>query len=138
VELDLIPNGTRITEKTEGAAHDISASPTRTFLCVLTIFSQIEQESLDVSVWGSPGGENWGAMPLLKMPQSFYRGVVKQALDLARRPEIRFLRARCDVARWGRGAPEASFVIGFRLTEIPVFTKNDPSPSLIEAHSNSR
>jgi len=138
MELDLIPAGTRITEKTEGATYDVSASPTRTFLCVLTIFGQIEQESLDVSVWGSADGENWDAMPLLKMPQSFYRGTVKQALDLARRPEIRFLRARCDVARWGRGVPEANFVIGFRLTEIPVFTTSDLSPSPIEAHSNSR
>jgi hypothetical protein len=135
MELDLIPNGTRITEKTEGATHDINASLTRAFLCTLTIFDQIEQESLDVSVWGSADGENWGAMPLLKMPQSFYRGMVKQALDLARRPEIRFLRARCDVARWGRGAPEAMFVIGFRLAEIPAFITADPLRPATEFHS---
>jgi hypothetical protein len=135
MELDLIPEGTRITEKTEGAAHDISSTPTRAFLCTLTIFGQIEQESLDISVWGSSDGENWGAMPLLKMPQSFYRGVVKQALDLARRPEIRFLRARCDVARWGRGTPEAVFVIGFRLLEIPAFTSAAPSCPAPEVHS---
>lgn len=122
MELDLIPVGTRITEKTDGTAFDISASATRTFLCTLAILEQIEQESVDVSVWGSADGENWGKMPLLKMPQSFYRGVVKQALDLARRPEIRFLRTRCEVARWGRGAPEAMFVIGFRLTEVSAFT----------------
>jgi hypothetical protein len=137
MELDLIPAGTRITERTDGAAHDISASSTRTFLCTLTIFDQIEQESLDVSVWGSAEGEKWGAMPLLKMPQSFYRGVVKQALDLARRPEIRFLRARCDVARWGRGAPEAMFVMGFRLGEIPAFTTAEPPRPATEVHSTT-
>jgi hypothetical protein len=134
MELDLIPAGTRITEKTESAIHDISASPTRTFLCTLTIFGQIEQESLDVSVWGSADGENWGTMPLLKMPQSFYRGVVKQALDLARRTEIRFLRARCDVGRWGRGSPEAMFVIGFQLAEIPVFTTTGLPRPATELH----
>jgi hypothetical protein len=135
MELDLIPAGTRVTERIDGAAYDIIASHTRAFLCMLTIFDQIEQESLDVSVWGSTDGENWGIMPLLKMPQSFYRGVVKQALDLARRPEIRFLRARCDVARWGRGAPEAMFVLGFRLTEVPAFTAATQPHQTPDAHS---
>jgi hypothetical protein len=137
MELDLIPVGTRITKKTNGAAFDISASATRTFLCTLAILEQIEQESVDVSVWGSPDGEIWGTMPLLKMPQSFYRGVVKQALDLARRPEMRFLRARCEVARWGRGAPEAMFVIGFRLTEVSAFTNSVAAHPTQEVHSST-
>lgn len=121
MEFDLIAPGMRITAKMDGAAYDLSASRTRTFLCTLVIAQQIEQESIDVAVWGSPDGENWGTMPLLKMPQRFYRGETKQALDLSHRPEIRFLRARCEPNRWGRVAPEPMFVIGFHLAEVPAF-----------------
>jgi hypothetical protein len=42
-------------------------------------------------------------------------------LDISHRPEIRFLRARCEPNRWGRVAPEPMFVIGFRLAEVPAF-----------------
>jgi hypothetical protein len=48
--LDLIPAGTRLDATGDGAAFDISASATRTFLCRLTLTDQIEQESLDVSI----------------------------------------------------------------------------------------
>jgi hypothetical protein len=128
MEFDLISPDTRVTATLDGAAHDISNSSTRTFLCTLVITRQIEQESLDVSVWGSADGESWGVMPLLKMPQRFYRGDTKQVLDLSHRPEIRFIRARCEVNRWGRVAPEPMFVIGFRLAETPAFV-GDPSHS---------
>src|SRR5438046_10397570 len=68
-KLDLIPVGTRLEATGDGAAFDISASATRTFLCRLTLTDQIEQESLDVSIWGSSDGETWKKKPLLKLPQ---------------------------------------------------------------------
>jgi hypothetical protein len=37
------------------------------------------------------------------------------------KPEIRFIRAKYDLARWGRVAPHPMFVLGFRLIEIPKF-----------------
>jgi hypothetical protein len=121
MELDLIPAGTRLTENGDGEARDISASKTRTFLCVMDITDQIEQESVDLSIWGSADGQDWGKMPQLKMPQRFYRGDTRQILDLSMKPEIRFLRARWELARWGRVAPHPMFVLGFHLTEVPAF-----------------
>jgi hypothetical protein len=121
MELDLIPTGTRATENGGGESHDISGSQTRTFLCSMVITEQIEQESVDISVWGSLDGQNWGTHPLLKMPQRFYRGETRQILDLTLRPEIRFVRAKWELARWGRVAPHPMFVLGFRLTEVPAF-----------------
>src|SRR6266699_2377492 len=47
--LALIPRDTRMEANGEGAAFDISASATRTFLCRLTVTDQIEQESLAAS-----------------------------------------------------------------------------------------
>jgi hypothetical protein len=121
VEFGLIPPGTRLTANGDGEALNIDSSQTRTFLCSMDITEQIEQESVDVSIWGSVDGQDWGKMPLLKMPQRFYRGDTRQVLDLAMRPEIRFLRAKWELTRWGRVAPHPMFVLGFYLIEIPAF-----------------
>lgn len=121
MELDLIPAGTRLTANGDGEAHEISASKTRTFLCTMDITDQIEQESVDLSIWGSAKGQDWGKIQLLKIPQRFYRGETRQILDLSMKPEIRFLRARWELARWGRVAPHPMFVLGFHLSEVPAF-----------------
>jgi hypothetical protein len=118
---DLIPPGTQLTSNGEGEPCDISSSATRTFLCSMVITSQIEQESVDISIWGSEDGQNWGTKPLLKIPQSFYRGETRQILDVSLKPEIRFLRAKWELVRWGRVAPHPMFVLGFHLAEIPAF-----------------
>lgn len=123
MEFDLIAPDTQLTANGEGHAHDIASSQTRTFLCSMFISDQIEQESADISVWGSSDGQDWGKLPLLKMPQRFYRGETRQVLDLTLKPEIRFLRAKWELVRWGRVAPHPMFVLGFRLTEVPAFAR---------------
>ena len=119
MEFDLIPNDTLVKESGFGAAVDIRASQTRTFFCVMNITDQIEQESVDVSIWGSADGENWGTHPILKLPQQFYRGETRAVLDLTLVPEINFIRAGWDLNRWGRVAPLPMFVLGLHLKEIP-------------------
>ena len=119
MEFDLIRPGTKLIANGEGEAHDISSSATRTFMCWIEITEQIEQESVDIAIYGSEDGQTWGKMPLLKMPQRFYRGDTNQILDLSMKPEIRYLRAKWDLARWGRVAPHPMFVLGFRITEVP-------------------
>jgi len=126
-ELALIAAGTRLQANGDGAAADISGSATRTFLCRLRITEQIEQESLDVAIWGSPDGENWGTKPLLKMPQGFYQGESKLVLDVTLRPEIHYIRARWELNRWGRVAPTPMFVAGLRLEEIPPMSRETPT-----------
>jgi hypothetical protein len=128
MKFDLIPAGTRLTANGEGQPHEIGASVTRTFICAMFITEQIEQESVDISVWGSADGHDFGKLPLLKMPQRFYRGETRQILDLAMKPEIKFLRAKWGLARWGRVAPLPMFVVGFSLTEIPAFAHNPAVP----------
>lgn len=121
--LALIPQNSRLESSGDGASFDISASQTRTFLCLLTVTDQIEQESLDVSIYGSSDGENWTKKPLLKLPQQFYRGHTKMILDLSLRPEIKFIRARWELNRWGRGAPLPMFVADLQLTEVPPMSR---------------
>jgi hypothetical protein len=119
MKLNLIPPDTKLEANGDGAAFDISTSATRTFLCLLTVTEQIEQESLDVLIYGSADGETWTKKPLLKLPQQFYRGRTKLVLDLSLRPEIKLIRARWGLNRWGRGAPLPMFVAGLELVEIP-------------------
>ena len=126
-KLELVPHDTRLEANGNGAAFDISASATRTFLCRLTVTDQIEQESLDLSIWGSADGESWTKKPLLKLPQQFYRGTTKMILDLSLRPETKFIRARWELFRWGRVAPTPMFVAGLELAEIPPMSRETPT-----------
>jgi hypothetical protein len=80
-----------------GEAHD------ETLLLTLGITHTIEQESLDVTVWGSADGKEWGIQPLLSFPQKFYCGTYQALLNLKPYTGLRFLRAKWNVRRWGRG-----------------------------------
>ena len=126
MEFELIPLGTLVEESGYGVAVDIRASQTRTFFCLMDITDQIEQESVDVSIWGSADVENWGTHPILKLPQQFYRGETRAVLDLTLVPEINFIRADWDLNRWGRVAPLPMFVLGLRVTEIPAMPGRVP------------
>jgi hypothetical protein len=121
MEFDLIPAGTRLTSNGDGESRDVGASQTRTFLCSMLITGQLEQESVDISIWGSANGQDWGKFPLLKMPQRFYRGETRQVLDLSMQPDVRFIRAKWELMRWGRVAPHPVFALGFHLSEVPAF-----------------
>jgi hypothetical protein len=127
---DLISPGTRVTANGHGEPVDVRASQSRTFLCTMDITEQIEQESLDVSIWGSADGQDFGKQPILKIPQRFYRGETRQILDLTTRPELNFIRANWDLVRWGRVAPHPMFVIGLRLEEVSAFVRQPAASSV--------
>jgi hypothetical protein len=79
-----------------------------TLVLTLGITRIIEQESLDISIWGSADGTEWGAKPLVAFPQKFYCGTYQILLDLSDRP-AKFLRAKWAVNRWGKGDPKPLF-----------------------------
>src|SRR3982074_3234235 len=133
MQLQLISADTRMEASADGASFNISESATRTFLCRLTVTDQIEQESLDVSIWGSADGQPGPKKPLLKLPQQFYRGTTKLVLDLSLRLEVKFIRARWDLNRWGRVAPTPMFVAGMDLVEIPPMSRETPTKRLVLA-----
>ena len=128
MQFELVPAGTQVTANGDGAAVDVSGSETRRFLCVMDITSQLEQESLDVAIHGSEDGQNWTPKPILKLPQRFYRGETRMVLDLTARPEMKFIRARWELNRWGRVAPAPMFVFGMALNEVPAMPAHAPAP----------
>ena len=125
-EFDLIPQATLVHANGYSEKMDVRTSATRTFFCILRISDQIEQESADVSIWGSTDGENWGTHPILKLPQQFYRGETRAVLDLTLVPEVNFIRAGWELNRWGRVAPLPMFVLGLHLKEIPAMPARVP------------
>jgi len=117
--VDLVAAKTVVTAKGDGAAVDVSAATSRVFLLTLEITNINEQESLDVSVYGSADGAAWSPKSIVAFPQKFYREQSVLLLDLTAHPEVKFVRAHWDVARWGRGTETVMFEFGVTLREVP-------------------
>jgi hypothetical protein len=115
----LVPSGTVATAKGDGAAVDVSAAGNRVFLVTLAITKIIEQESLDVSIFGSADGVTWDAKAIVAVPQQFYAGEFPLLLDLTAHPETKFVRAHWEMARWGRGTETPMFEFGVTMREVP-------------------
>src|SRR5215475_12700457 len=119
IEAALVPAKTVISAKGDGQAVDVSGAASRVFLVTLEITNIVEQESLDLTIYGSPDGAAWGAKPLLTFPQKFYRAEHPLLLDLTAHADIKFVRAHWEVGRWGRGSETPMFEVGVTLKEIP-------------------
>ena len=82
-----------------------------TLIATLGITRIVEQESIDLSIWGSADGADWGAKPIAAFPQKFYCGTYQASIDLSARPDVKFLRAKWQVNRWGKGDSKPLFGI---------------------------
>jgi hypothetical protein len=80
-----------------------------TLILTLGITRIIEQESLDISIQGSADGTDWTAKPVATFPQKFYCGTYQILVDLTDRPEVKYLRVKWAVNRWGKGDPKPLF-----------------------------
>ena len=119
MDLYLVPEKTKVTAKGDSAPIDILGVGGRVVLLTLTITDVIEQESLDVSIYGSADGTTWSEKPLIAFPQKFYRGEHPLLLDLTGHPDVKMLRAHWEVARWGRGTEIPMFEFQVRVREVP-------------------
>jgi len=125
IDTELVAAKTVVNAKGDGLTVDVSGAAGRVFLLTLDITEIIEQESLDVSVYGSADGSVWGAKPVATFPQKFYRGESPLLLDLTAHADVKFVRAHWDVARWGRGGETPMFEFGVGLKEIPADVLRD-------------
>ena len=118
-EAILVPQNTVVSAKGDGPAVDLSSAGNRVFLVTLAITRIIEQESLDVSIFGSADGTAWDAKSIVAFPQKFYAGEFPLLLDLTAHPETKFVRAHWEVTRWGRGTETPMFEFGLTMKEVP-------------------
>jgi len=96
----LFPEQT-VTANGEGPLVEIGDAAGKSVQLTLGITAIVEQESLDVAIYGSPDGIEWSAKPLTTFPQKFYSGMYVVVLDLTPMPTIRYLKIRYKVNRWG-------------------------------------
>jgi len=89
-----------VTKNGEGEAVAL-AEGDRLIELTLGILEVIEQQSLDVLIYGSADGAAWTPKPIAAFPQKFYAGTTKILLDLEKFPGTRSLRAQWKVSRWG-------------------------------------
>jgi len=118
-QITLVPAGTVVSAKGDGQPVDVSGAGNRVFLLTLSITRIIEQESLDVSIFGSADGATWEAKSIAAFPQKFYCEESPLLLDLKAHPNVKFVRAHWEVARWGRGTETPMFEFGVRMAEVP-------------------
>ena len=119
IDAFLVAEKTVVSAKGDGPTIDVSNASSRVFLLTLLITDIIEQESLEVSIHGSADGSTWAPKPIVTFPQKFYRGDSPLILDLTAHPDVKFVRAHWEVARWGRGLETPMFEFNLRLKEIP-------------------
>jgi hypothetical protein len=86
----------------DGLGPVVPAEP-REMLLTLGITTALEQEQLDVTVWASNDGENWGERPVAKFCHKSYCGLYQLPVDLSRQPDVRHLRVKWQMNRWGGG-----------------------------------
>ena len=82
------------------AAIALEAARGKALLLTLGITRIVEQESLELSLWGSSDKERWRL--LSTFPRKCYCGTYSLLLDLTRLPEVGYLRAQWKLSRWGQ------------------------------------
>ncbi len=117
----LLPDS-ELRESGTGPVFDLGASDSaRPQLLVFTlgITHIVEQESLNVAIEGSVDGLSWPGKPLVAFSQKFYTGRYQVIFDLQARSDVRFLRAKWVLNRWGRGELKPFFCASLRMESQP-------------------
>ena len=86
----------------KGPEIDLGSNQAKLLVLTLGITRILEQESLEVSVWGTSDGQNWGSRPIATFPPKFYCGLYSILLNLVSRPDIRRVRVQWSMSRWSK------------------------------------
>jgi hypothetical protein len=119
IDASLLKEKIVATCKGDGPAIDLSSATCSVFLVTLEITKIIEQESLDISIYGSADGVTWGAKSIAAFPQKFYCGETPLLLDMSAHGDVKFIRLHWEVARWGRGTETPMFEFDVKMKEVP-------------------
>ena len=83
----------------DGASADVLFENNgRAVQLTLGITRIVEQESLEVSIWGSADQQDW--RQIAAFPQKFYCGVYTLTLDLTHLSDVHYVRAHWKMDRW--------------------------------------
>lgn len=113
----LVPQSIKIGDGV-GAPIELDTLRGKLLVVTLGINQAVEQEGLEISVWGSASGTDWGSKPLLVFPQKSYCGVYATILNLTRKPDVRFLRVKWTISPWSQRTSDLMFGFHVSLEEI--------------------
>ncbi len=85
-----------------GPAMDLGAKRGKLLVVTLGITHVVQHGGLNVAIYGSKDGVNWGSKPLVSFPQKYYCGLYSKLLNLATNPEIRYLRPQWSMKAWAK------------------------------------
>ena len=111
-QVQLLPQTTVETDGT-GPVISLDGFAGKLLVATLGITEVVERTGLTVSVWGSSNQIEWGSKPVLTLRPRQYCGVYSVLLNLAARPDIRYLRVQWEMRRWGKGSRSPQF--GFEV-----------------------
>ncbi|MBV6430299.1 MAG: hypothetical protein IANPNBLG_00408 [Bryobacteraceae bacterium] len=94
-----------VTESGFGPVVELKESAGAPLRLTISINRMMEQQTLDLSIWVSPDGEDWGSEPILQLPHRYYCGTYHHVLDLSGRSGVRFLRIEYRLRGWCMEAP---------------------------------
>ena len=110
----LLPE-TTVREAGVGPVLEVGEARGETLLLTLVITRILEKESIDLTIWGSADGREWGAIPIASYPRKFYCGTYRMRLDLSTRPDVRYLQTHWDTGRWGAAKRKPLFTISLSV-----------------------
>lgn len=93
-----------------GPVFELSSSERAKLLVVtVAINGVLEYETLFVSIWGSPDAKDWGKAPVASFSPRSYCGSYSLLLNLAARPNIKYIRAVWRMQPWKSRTKETMF-----------------------------
>jgi hypothetical protein len=107
--MDFLLPETTVREAGAGPAVDIGEARGGTLILTLGITHMREKENINISIWGSADGKDWGTIPIASYPRKSYCGTYQMDLDLSTRPDVRYMRVQWDPERWNIGKGKALF-----------------------------
>lgn len=87
----------------DGHGPVVDTVPASCHRVTLGITQTLEHERLDVAIWGSPDGEDWGPHALAEFRGKSYCGLYSLLLDLSAAPGVRHLRVSWKMRAWSVG-----------------------------------
>ncbi len=97
-----------------GPVIDVGTDRGKLLVLTLAITCAIERATLIVYVSGSTDKTNWDNKPLVSFTRKEHPGIYSILLNLAKYPEVRYIRVEWKLSRWKRGDP--SPLLSFSVT----------------------
>ncbi len=92
--------------------------------CSLTINRITQQHTLDIAVWGSEDGADFGSRPVVAFPSKYYCGTYHHMLEFDSDSKIRFVRVDYRFNCWGHqvAAPLCVFTMTAEPATAPILS----------------